>query len=108
MDNDSHMEIYISPLRKKNLTEEEEERRGGEGGGASAGRRGRRGRRRRGQRACGVVSGSLTASFKVVAAPEVEAADLGRLFWGEGTAKKKKERRRRRRRRNDEEEEEEM
>ncbi|GMN70058.1 hypothetical protein TIFTF001_039102, partial [Ficus carica] len=67
------------------------ERRGGGGGGASAGQRGRRGRRRRGQRACGAVSGSSTASFRVVAAPEVEAVDLGRLFWGEGTTKKKKD-----------------
>ncbi|GMN36420.1 hypothetical protein TIFTF001_042436 [Ficus carica] len=48
------------------------------------------GRRRRGQRACGPVFGSSTASFRVAAAAEVEAADLGRLFWGEGTAKKKK------------------
>ena len=40
--------------------------------------------------ACGAVSGSSTASFRVAAAPEVEAADLGRLFWGEGTTKKKK------------------
>ncbi|GMN48453.1 hypothetical protein TIFTF001_017630 [Ficus carica] len=29
--------------------------------------------------ACGAVSGSSTASFRVA-----EAADLGRLFWGEG------------------------
>ncbi|GMN74566.1 hypothetical protein TIFTF001_052401, partial [Ficus carica] len=35
-----------------------------------------------------VVSGSSTASFSVAA--EVEAADLGRLFLGEGTRKKKK------------------
>ncbi|GMN58448.1 hypothetical protein TIFTF001_027550 [Ficus carica] len=34
--------------------------------------------------ACGAVSGSSTASFRVAEAAEVEAADLGRLFWGEG------------------------
>nr|GMN19842.1 hypothetical protein TIFTF001_039910 [Ficus carica] len=34
--------------------------------------------------ACGAVSGYSTASFRVAVATEVEAADLGRLFWGEG------------------------
>ena len=43
--------------------------------------------------ACGAVSGSSMVSFRVAAAPEVEAADLGRLFWGEGTRKKKKKQR---------------
>ena len=42
--------------------------------------------------ACGAVSRSSTASFRVAATAEVEAADLGRLFWGEGTRKKKKRR----------------
>ncbi|GMN56092.1 hypothetical protein TIFTF001_025205 [Ficus carica] len=32
--------------------------------------------------ACGAFSGSSTALFRLVAPPEVEAADLGRLFWG--------------------------
>ncbi|GMN55801.1 hypothetical protein TIFTF001_024926 [Ficus carica] len=43
--------------------------------------------------AYGAVSGSSTASFR---ATKVEAADLGRLFWGEGTRKKKKRRKERR------------
>ncbi|GMN55252.1 hypothetical protein TIFTF001_024364 [Ficus carica] len=42
--------------------------------------------------ACGMVFGSSTVLFRVAAAAEVEAADLGRLFWGEGTRKKKKQR----------------
>ncbi|GMN61571.1 hypothetical protein TIFTF001_030667 [Ficus carica] len=41
--------------------------------------------------ACGAVSGSSTALFRAATA-EVEAADLGKLFWGEGTRKKKKRR----------------
>ncbi|GMN72220.1 hypothetical protein TIFTF001_052811 [Ficus carica] len=41
---------------------------------------------------CEREAGSSTASFKVAEAPEVEAADLGRLFWKEGTTKKKKKR----------------
>ncbi|GMN55581.1 hypothetical protein TIFTF001_024690 [Ficus carica] len=40
--------------------------------------------------ACGAVSGSSTASFRAAAAAEVEATDLERLFWGEGTRKNKK------------------
>ncbi|GMN44820.1 hypothetical protein TIFTF001_014012 [Ficus carica] len=41
--------------------------------------------------ACGTVFGSSTTSFRVgAAAAEVEVADLGRLFWGEGTRKKKR------------------
>ncbi|GMN30065.1 hypothetical protein TIFTF001_041400 [Ficus carica] len=47
--------------------------------------------------ACGAVSGSSTASFRVAAAPVVEAADLGRLFCGEGTRKKKKKKKKKQR-----------
>ncbi|GMN60513.1 hypothetical protein TIFTF001_029611 [Ficus carica] len=43
--------------------------------------------------ACGAVFGSSTASFRMAEAPVVEAADLGRLFWGEGTRQKKKKQR---------------
>ncbi|GMN68091.1 hypothetical protein TIFTF001_037149 [Ficus carica] len=39
---------------------------------------------------CEREAGSSTASFRVAAAPEVEAADLGRLFLREGMTKKKK------------------
>ncbi|GMN48455.1 hypothetical protein TIFTF001_017627 [Ficus carica] len=39
---------------------------------------------------CEREAGSSTALYRVAAAPEVEAADLGRLFWREGTTKKKK------------------
>ena len=42
--------------------------------------------------ACDTISRSSTVSFRVTAAAEVEADDLGRLFWGEGTRKNKKRR----------------
>ncbi|GMN67212.1 hypothetical protein TIFTF001_036274 [Ficus carica] len=45
--------------------------------------------------ACGAVSGSLMASFRVVAEPEVEAADLGILFLWEGTRKMQKKKKQR-------------
>ncbi|GMN35185.1 hypothetical protein TIFTF001_042184 [Ficus carica] len=51
------------------------------GGGACGGRRGRRGKEGV-VGACRAVFGSSTASFRMAEAPVVEAADLGRLFWG--------------------------
>ena len=39
---------------------------------------------------CEREAGSSTASFSMAAVPEVEAADLGILFWREGMTKKKK------------------
>ncbi|GMN30279.1 hypothetical protein TIFTF001_041424 [Ficus carica] len=44
--------------------------------------------------ACGAVSRSSTASFRVATAAEVEAVDLGSHFWGEGMRRKKKKKRR--------------